>query len=722
MGYLYNDIDLKAESIETPRKKFPPTWWRRSYSIGLIVLLSILLHAWSVWLLPVDFDEPVYLQVGADYAKSLKSGDISGLVNYQGNLEHPSFVKLLYSLPYLLTDVRPGSQTDLYIARSISALFGVLAVLLVAIIDPLAGLLYALHGMSLKYTSQAYLEAVPMFTCFLSILAFKKAQEGDRKWLWISAIALGVTAASKYTYLMVVVVLIFLVFQYRNIGWKPLLMAAGLSVLVFLLFNPGIWSNPIQRLFQSLLFHTQYAQGTHVQSVGYPWYQPFVWLFSSPPWHPQVYFFILLDGLIFGLAILGFYFEICQKRIWLLVWFITGILVLLVWPTKWPQYTIILAPVTSLAAATFLRKGYHFLRHQESYWNYFEAILPQPPKIFWYVLIGFVAALGLGKVVFEFDMAFARRGWYQYSVQTAPLPTNMVSALAWDHSGEMLMGTENGIAVWKPSKDLPWELGSDWLQPNNSPLPMGRILNIYSDFNQTWWIGTLNGLVRFDGQSWQTFITEDTGLSRQEIHDIAQDSDGHIWITTMGGIAEWNGTNWAAYNTSNSRILDDSAFSIVIQPLSDGDRIWIGSLKGVSRFQVNTNEWTTYDFSNIYLGWGGVIDLMIDQNQTVWAASLGGGLGQWDGADWIFHRTDNSKIPGNNITSLLDSGNGKIWVGFNYAAEPGGFLATYDGKVWKKYVPNNSGYLGSEPLALAMDDLGRLWIGTATGGLQIFEQ
>ncbi|MCK7520341.1 MAG: hypothetical protein MZV64_22990 [Ignavibacteriales bacterium] len=92
-----------------------------------------------------------------------------------------------------------------------SAVFGILGTLaIVALIDPFAGGLMAIQALVVKYTSQAYLEAIPLACMILSVFAF--AQNGQRKsagaWFWLSAFALGVVTAGKFTYTPVLVVLL----------------------------------------------------------------------------------------------------------------------------------------------------------------------------------------------------------------------------------------------------------------------------------------------------------------------------------------------------------------------------------------------------------------------------------------------------------------------------------------------------------------------------------
>src|SRR5512138_2785518 len=101
-----------------------PKKWKRWHAIVLIVLLGLLVRAWVAWQLPIDFDEPTYLNAGYDYAQMIKSGDWQGIINYDYNQEHPPLVKLMYSLPFLFSDYKFGSTAELYADRGLSVFWG----------------------------------------------------------------------------------------------------------------------------------------------------------------------------------------------------------------------------------------------------------------------------------------------------------------------------------------------------------------------------------------------------------------------------------------------------------------------------------------------------------------------------------------------------------------------------------------------------------------------
>ncbi len=706
--------------------------WRRSYSVLLVVLLAALLRAWAAWQLPVDFDEPVYLTAGRQYAHLMQSGDWSGVIDYAENREHPALVKLLYSLPYWFMDEQFGQMSQLYFDRGISALFGVLTVLLVALLDPLAGLLLAAHSMTIKYTSQAYLEALPLFLALVAVLALRRGIQqpmASRRWWWLllSAASFGAAIAGKYTYGMAVVTLAFVWWREGRgrLRWIHLLAYGGLALVIFGLLNPYLWRDPFVRLWQSLFFHTQYAQGTDVLRAAYPWYQPFVWIFFEVPWHPQVFFFPTSDTLVAILALLGVGVG-GKKYPWALVWAGTGLLVLLVWPTKWPQYTIVLTPALALLAATLVRRVVKWIGVQESYWNYLEEMLPRPPRLFWILVFGLSLLVVIGKVAYEFNLAVLRQGWLQVVMDVSPLPSNQVYDVAVNDVGTVYLATANGLAVWKPEAGSPWGTGAQTVQLGKLGLDGTEALTVLASRDGTVWVGTDNGVLHWrGGVDWQTFNMAQMGIRPGRVLALEQSADGRVWVGATTGVAMWDGTSWTALPVGEIGLLDESVFCIAAE---DG-RVWFGSLYGVTLLDLTKEQWSwqQFDFRSLGLGWGGVADVMVDSHGVVWAATLGGGLGVWDGVEWNFYRTSNSQLPFNTVHKIVEVQPDVYWLGVGYPTEPGGMMVRLDRRAgaqaerWRVYLPNNSGYQGQEPLSLALDGQKRLWIGTATGGLYIYD-
>jgi hypothetical protein len=367
----------------------------RLLAILLILMTAFVLRELAATRLPGDYDEPIYFRAGQLYAGAIRAGDLQRFTNIDYAGEHPALVNVVYGLifsrfPPIITIPPPeewggfegimnavlGRQymAMFAAARHASLVFGLLNVLLVAAVSPAAGALLAVHTYTVKYTSQVYLEALPMLTATLAVFAYMRARsEATRRpvlWWALSAVALGLTAAAKYVYCVAGVAILadylwHLIGQRRagekSTGRGLLVLTAwgGLALLVFYAANPYLWPDPLGRLTASLAFHAAYSQGAHVQEMALPWYQPFIWLFTAQPflWHPGI-IISPFDVVTAVLAVVGLRF------LWpayggrgrvLVLWWAIGLAFLLLWNTKWPQYSLILTVPMSLSAAAGLR-------------------------------------------------------------------------------------------------------------------------------------------------------------------------------------------------------------------------------------------------------------------------------------------------------------------------------------------------------------------------------
>lgn len=350
----------------------------KPFLIVLAVLAVLALAGWLRWRavlqLPPDYDEDDYLRAAQEYASLVRSGDWNGFTGYNYRTEHPPLAKIVLGFSilaapeYPLIPDRPTTAGPdqslpkdlLRSGRTAGAILGTLSAGLLAIANPLAGVLLAIHTYNIKYTSQVMLEALPALTSLalvLCYLRFKRTRKDRRinAWLVASAFFLGLTAASKYIYCAAgIAVLVDWFITAPREGSRHFLRNAliwgGLSILVFFAADPYLWPDPLNRLKESVFYHVAYSSGAaEVESANFPIWQPFIWLAQSIPWHPGVFVF-MLDALISLLAIFGF------KRLWQKervygLWLIVGLGFLLVWPTKWPQYILILLAPLSLAAA-----------------------------------------------------------------------------------------------------------------------------------------------------------------------------------------------------------------------------------------------------------------------------------------------------------------------------------------------------------------------------------
>jgi len=680
--------------------------------VVIVLMLAVFLRSWAVALLPEDFDEPTYLQVGFDYAHDIQKGNFNAVIDYPAVTEHPAFVKLLYSGAVLALG-KAGTWTNaFYASRAISAFFGVLAVAFIAIIlDPLAAGMLAVQTLAVKYTSQVYLEAVPSAMTILAILAFLRVKKDQaNRWLWISAVALGIATASKYTYFPVILIVLgYLAIFEKKLNWYWLLAYSAVVVGIFLVLDVSLWHDPFNRLYQSLIFHIQYSQSAHVQEVDYPWYQPIIWIFTSAPasWHPTVFFYYGFDGIFSVLAVLGIIREWKERR-WLVVWFIFGMLFLLLWPTKWPQYALTVVPAICIMGAGTLRWIWKWIHEQESYWEYFRNLLPTPGKWLWISLGAFILFLASIYLSAAIRLAVGREGWSSLTTQNSFLPGNAVHAILPLDNGQMLIATDKGVAFWSPPQTT--DQTGQWTVYNqrNSGLISDQVLSAALDTKGNFWFGTSTGVTEYQAvDDWVSFHAADLHLSDEHIISIAAGNGGRVYAGSLSGAVMWDGSAW----TSLGPVKGKAVFALT----AEGDSIWIGLADGAGDYDLQTATWTFYPTANA------VKHILVDSSGAVWASTSGSGLAKLEGNTWQYFTTASGDLPSNYINQVTEIKPGTFWIATAMSEDAGGTPVSFDGSNWHSFTTDNSGASGAEPLVIVRSSTDQIWIGTATHGIDIYK-
>lgn len=365
----------------TPRKSGAGRIAWRVLAVVLVCALAWLLRARAAQLLPIDFDEDDYMRAAQQYAVAMQSGDpatvLAALTTQNYRPEHPPLAKIVYGavlaqlppiaeIPDRSTSAEPDNKdpflprTHLLPVRLSAAALATAQAALLALANPLAGLLLALHTYQIKYTSQVMLEALPALTSMLCALAWLRWKaRGNPAMLIISAAMLGLTAAAKYLYCIVAVAIVLDgLLDARAAGrlrrWAMGVAGwAAIALLVFVAADPYLWPAPVDRLLDSVLYHSRYSQGADVQRAGFPFWQPLVYLSSSFFFNGNRdgIFLLTLDVGISALALFGFRAVWRTQRV-MVLWFVIALAFLFVWNTKWPQYLLILTtPLTWMAAA-----------------------------------------------------------------------------------------------------------------------------------------------------------------------------------------------------------------------------------------------------------------------------------------------------------------------------------------------------------------------------------
>ncbi len=249
-------------------------------------------------------------------------------------------------------------------------------------------------------------------------------------------------------------------------------------------------------------------------------------------------------------------------------------------------------------------------------------------------------------------------------------------------------------------------------------LSQSSVSSIAEDKHGFMWFSTLDGLNKFDGYSITRYYQDslETGLPDNIINYVysTPDNSKNLWIGTADhGLCLYdpifNKFKTFTHNKSKSNSLIDNH----VMCITGNDSIlWVGTEKGLSRFDIKKEQWTNYTSSNSGLLTEKIKCLETDKTGNLWIGT-GAGLFKLDiDLNKIFYYDLNKGLTSNNILSMDVAADGTLWVG------------TDNGII--KYNSLTDSFETHSPLlnlpdhiitALLFDHQEILWIGTKNSGL-----
>ena len=254
--------------------------------------------------------------------------------------------------------------------------------------------------------------------------------------------------------------------------------------------------------------------------------------------------------------------------------------------------------------------------------------------------------------------------WTQWTTNDG-LGNNIVWSIRRQHSGAMLVGTDNGLARIDENGSQPPKL---WRVKDGLGGNKVKSLTIAAD--GAVWIGTLpGGVSRLDPETdrIQTFGPE-SGLDENRVIAVQVDRENRLWVTTPTGVFR------------------------------------SGPLDGKVRFerQIPTSSTGHELYFRIF----------VDHLGRVWIGSMIGAF-CWDAGKWTRYTTADG-LKSNGVTSFAETRDGAIWMGYR---EPVGLsrMTFPAGKPHLDHFSRSTGLRSDYILFLGLDAKGNLWAGTDDG-------
>ena len=253
-----------------------------------------------------------------------------------------------------------------------------------------------------------------------------------------------------------------------------------------------------------------------------------------------------------------------------------------------------------------------------------------------------------------------------------PMVTDYVNTLAFSPDGRLLVGTRKGLWVIRDGASTHITEG----------LPNLNVRAIAVD-RATIWIGTPDGVARFDASRVQQVVTmQPDGLLHNNVQSIAVANE-QIFFGTVAGLAvyEIEEDRWEKHTPYQSTeiLREDEARWMEL----DGHHLWVlnwaASPNGaILKFDRRTDTWVEYTKDALPLSsevpFITAVRRLAVGTENVWCATGDGGVLRYNKvSDTWTHFTKSSGLPGHHATLIeLDEPYG-VWVAFL-----GGVAAHYD--------------------------------------------
>ncbi|MCP4150161.1 MAG: PAS domain S-box protein [bacterium] len=301
---------------------------------------------------------------------------------------------------------------------------------------------------------------------------------------------------------------------------------------------------------------------------------------------------------------------------------------------------------------------------------------------------------------------------------------HQVLSIFEDRSKIMWVGTWNG-AVNKFNNRPKKFTNYFHINGNRNSLVTDNVKSVFQDSNGIIWCGTTIGLDRFDRKNNRVthfshdVLREDT-LSFNHIGGISEDSSGTLWVGSRRGLNRFdkekgNFTRFL-HSPANKKSLSSDYIIQIVEDRSDSNFLWVGTGdRGLNRMNKRNGSCRRYLYEQgnknsishnkvyclfyqengtMWLGTGGglvrylpekdcfrnysnqpgapslsnnrVVALAadpFDKENTIWAATWGGGLNKFDIKNERFTVfSEQTGLPTNMISGIMPGNNGFLWI------------------------------------------------------------
>ena len=219
-------------------------------------------------------------------------------------------------------------------------------------------------------------------------------------------------------------------------------------------------------------------------------------------------------------------------------------------------------------------------------------------------------------------------------------------------------------------------------------------------------------------------LTVENGLSNSNVNCLLQDKQGFIWIGTDNGLNRFDGNDFRIFRNDPSNagsISDNSIWSVYEDKKGN---IWAGTKNGkLNKYSQSHEKFTKIIIDSTGESENSITAIIEDRHGKIWIGTYSHGLYNYDPStgtinNWQYEAGNKNSLSNNFITSLLEDINGTIWIStynglnnFNPDSFQNQFNKFFANSKNQNSLSNNLVWKISQ----SKYDWNVLWIGTANG-------
>ena len=278
-------------------------------------------------------------------------------------------------------------------------------------------------------------------------------------------------------------------------------------------------------------------------------------------------------------------------------------------------------------------------------------------------------------------------------IEKATVILVVLSVVVW--SGPALRGLDPDRAVTQYNIDT-WN--------DASGLPQNSVRAVLQTRDGYLWIGTEEGLARFDGVTFTVFDEDNTPeITDNFIRQLFEDREGNLWIASRGGLLFYKNGTFERF-PGKEGFSNDLVYSLC-EDLSNN--LLVGT-DGAGLYRLKGGSFVTYT-EKTGLPDNTVKDIYCDGKGSLWVATKGG-LSRLR-EEGILNYTEADGLPSERVNTVYEDSNNIIWLGTD-----NGLAKLEDGKIAVFLLDADASKQG-EICTIFEDSDKNLWIGTEKNGL-----